>query len=388
MSISEATIDTELNKIDTLPIKIIDEIKAGLKGAKISKKQLDEIVEMTHEAYARAKVENCEAVGMVAAQSIGEPGTQMTMRTFHYAGVAEIDVTLGLPRLIEIVDARREPSTPMMTIHLSSDISANRDAVKKLGWDLEETTVSDIGVMKTNLADMTIIIDINEKQILQRSMTMEEVAGKIGDVTGLKIDIKDNRLVVHPEGPSYRDLLQMVETIRTILLKGIKGITRVVVRKEDYEYVVYTQGSALKKVIHFDGVDAARTKTNNINEIAEVLGIEAARNAIINEALDTLSEQGLTVDIRHIMLVADMMSIDGEVKQIGRHGISGEKASVLSRAAFEVTVNHLLDAAVAGEVDELTGVTENVIVGQPIQLGTGDVELITVSGFKKGKTKA
>jgi DNA-directed RNA polymerase subunit A" len=88
------------------------------------------------------------------------------------------------------------------------------------------------------------------------------------------------------------------------------------------------------------------------------------------------------------MLVADMMSIDGEVKQIGRHGISGEKASVLSRAAFEVTVNHLLDAAVAGEVDELTGVTENVIVGQPIQLGTGDVELITVSGFKKGKTKA
>jgi DNA-directed RNA polymerase subunit A" len=388
VSISEATIDTELNKIDTLPLKIIDEIKASLKGAKISKKQLDEIVEMTLEAYGRAKVENCEAVGMVAAQSIGEPGTQMTMRTFHYAGVAEIDVTLGLPRLIEIVDARREPSTPMMTIHLSADISGNRDVVKKLGWDLEETTVSDIGVMKTNLADMTIIIDINEKQLLQRSMTMEEVSGKIGDVTGLKIDIKDNRLVVHPEGPSYRDLLQMVETIRTILLKGIKGITRVVIRKEDYEYVVYTQGSALKKVIHFDGVDAARTKTNNINEIAEVLGIEAARNAIINEALDTLSEQGLTVDIRHIMLVADMMCIDGEVKQIGRHGISGEKASVLSRAAFEVTVNHLLDAAVAGEVDELTGVTENVIVGQPIQLGTGDVELITVSGFKKGKTKA
>jgi DNA-directed RNA polymerase subunit A" len=139
----------------------------------------------------------------------------------------------------------------------------------------------------------------------------------------------------------------------------------------------------LKKVINIEGVDAARTKTNNINEIAEVLGIEAARNAIINEALDTLSEQGLTVDIRHIMLVSDMMSLDGEVKQIGRHGISGEKASVLSRAAFEVTVNHLLDAAVAGEVDELTGVTENVIVGQPIQLGTGDVELLAVSSSKK-----
>jgi DNA-directed RNA polymerase subunit A" len=388
VSISESTIEAELNKIEDLPYKIVQEIKESLKSVKISKKQLDEIVEKTREAYAHAKVENCEAVGMVAAQSIGEPGTQMTMRTFHYAGVAEIDVTLGLPRLIEIVDARREPSTPMMTIHLSPEISGVRDTVKKLGWELEETTVSDIGTISTNLADMTIIIDITEKQLLQRSMTMADVSEKIGEVTGLKIDVNENRLVVHPEGQSYRDLLQMVETIRTILLKGIKGITRVVIRKEDYEYVIYTQGSALKKVIHFEGVDAARTKTNNINEIAEVLGIEAARNATINEALDTLSEQGLTVDIRHIMLVSDMMCIDGEVKQIGRHGISGEKASVLSRAAFEVTVNHLLDAAVAGEVDELTGVTENVIVGQPIQLGTGDVELITVSSFKKPKTKA
>jgi DNA-directed RNA polymerase subunit A" len=388
VSISESTIESELNKLDDLPVKIVQELKASLKGAKISKKQLEEIIGMTREAYSHARVENCEAVGMVAAQSIGEPGTQMTMRTFHYAGVAEIDVTLGLPRLIEIVDARREPSTPMMTIHLSPEISANRDPVKKLGWDLEETTVSDIGNIATNLDEMTIIIDINEKQLLQRSMTMEVVADKISDVTSLKTDVSDNRLTVHPEGQSYRDLLQMVETIRTILLKGIKGISRVVIRKEENEYVVYTQGSALKKVIHFEGVDASRTKTNNINEIAEVLGIEAARNAIINEALDTLAEQGLTVDIRHIMLVADMMTIDGEVKQIGRHGISGEKASVLSRAAFEVTVNHLLDAAVAGEVDELIGVTENVIVGQPIQLGTGDVELITVSSFKKTKTKA
>ena len=107
-----------------------------------------------------------------------------------------------------------------------------------------------------------------------------------------------------------------------------------------------------------------------------MLGIEAGRNAIIQEALSTLNEQGIGVDVRHIMLVADMMCMDGEVKQIGRHGNAAEKESVLSRAAFEVTVNHLLDAAIANEVDELNGVTENVIVGQPIQLGTGDVKLI------------
>jgi len=222
VSISESTIEAELSKIEDLPAKIVDELKASLKAVKVSKKQLDEIIGQTREAYEHAKVENCEAVGMVAAQSIGEPGTQMTMRTFHYAGVAEIDVTLGLPRLIEIVDARREPSTPMMTIHLSPEISGSRDTVRKLAWELEETTVSDIGLIATNLNDMTIIIDLNEKQLLQRSMTIDEVMGKIGDVTGLKIDVSDNRLTVHPEGESYRDLLQMVETIRTILLKGIK----------------------------------------------------------------------------------------------------------------------------------------------------------------------
>jgi len=126
------------------------------------------------------------------------------------------------------------------------------------------------------------------------------------------------------------------------------------------------------------GVDTTRTRTNNISEIAQVLGVEAARNAIIHEAQSTLNEQGILVDVRHIMLVSDMMCMEGEVKQIGRHGIAGEKESVLSRAAFEVTVNHLLDAAVANETDELSGVTENVIVGQPIQLGTGDVKLVAV----------
>ncbi|MGA9141023.1 MAG: DNA-directed RNA polymerase subunit A'' [Methanocella sp.] len=382
MSLSETSINTEMDKL-ALPYKMIEDLKANLKGAKITKKQLDTIIERTMEAYGKAKVENCEAVGMVAAQSIGEPGTQMTMRTFHYAGVAEIDVTLGLPRLIEIVDARKEPSTPMMTIHLLPEVSGNRDLVKRLAWELEETTVADLGTTATNLADMTIIIDTIEKQLLQRNMTLQEVADRISEEIGYEVTAAEGRLTILPKEPSYRDLLQLVEKVRGISLKGIKGITRVVIRKEENEYVVYTQGSMLKKVINIEGVDAARTKTNNINEIAEVLGIEAARNAIINEALDTLSEQGLTVDIRHIMLVSDMMTIDGEVKQIGRHGISGEKASVLSRAAFEVTVNHLLDAAVAGEVDELTGVTENVIVGQPIQLGTGDVELLAVSSSKK-----
>jgi DNA-directed RNA polymerase subunit A" len=223
---------------------------------------------------------------------------------------------------------------------------------------------------------MNVIIELNPGALEHRKITAEEVAERLKEETGLSVDRKDNLLVMAPEEPSYRELLQLVEKIKRICLKGVEGIKRVVIRKESDEYVLYTEGSSLKKVTQFEGVDPTRIKTNNINEIGEVLGIEAARNAIINEATDTLREQGLSVDVRHIMLVSDIMTVDGDVKQIGRHGVSGEKASVLARAAFEVTVNHILDAAIRGDVDDLKGVTENVIVGQPIQLGTGDVKLV------------
>ncbi|MFQ5800953.1 MAG: DNA-directed RNA polymerase subunit A'', partial [Candidatus Hydrothermarchaeales archaeon] len=147
------------------------------------------------------------------------------------------------------------------------------------------------------------------------------------------------------------------------------------VKKEGEEYVIYTEGSNLKEVFKVEGVDKSRSKSNDILEIEKVLGIEAARNAIISEILDTLNEQGLRVDIRHIMLISSAMTVNGRVRAIGRHGISGDKASVLDRAAFEITVDNLLKAGVKGEYEELDGVVKNVIVGQPIHLGTGMVEL-------------
>ena len=375
MSLTEKEITERLEGLD-LPDSIKEAMKSGLEGASLSKEQMDKIVAMVSSDYKHSRVEPCEAVGVVAAQSIGEPGTQMTMRTFHYAGVAEINVTLGLPRLIEIVDARKIPSTPTMTIKLAPDYAHDRDLAREVAWAIESTSILHLGSIATDLAEMNVIIELNAGAMEQRKITAEEVAARLKEETGLDVDQKENLLVMAPEEPSYRELLQLVEKIKKISLKGVEGIKRVVIRKEGDEYILYTEGSSLKKVMQFDGVDPTRIKTNSINEIGEVLGIEAARNAIINEATDTLREQGLSVDVRHIMLVADIMTVDGEVKQIGRHGVSGEKASVLARAAFEVTVNHILDAAVRGDVDDLRGVTENVIVGQPIQLGTGDVTLV------------
>ncbi len=375
MSLSEKDIMEKLEGID-LPPSIKEAMQMGLKGVEVSSKQLDEIVSQVSSDYQHSRVEPCEAVGVVAAQSIGEPGTQMTMRTFHYAGVAEINVTLGLPRLIEIVDARKIPSTPTMTIKLNQDYAHDRDLAREVAWAIESSSILHLGSIATDLAEMNVIIELNPSALEQRKITAEEVATRLKEETGLPVDQKENLLVMAPEEPSYRELLQLVEKIKRLSLKGVEGIKRVVIRKEGDEYILYTEGSSLKRVMQFDGVDPDRIKTNNINEIGEVLGIEAARNAIINEATDTLREQGLSVDVRHIMLVADIMTVDGELKQIGRHGVSGEKASVLARAAFEVTVNHILDAAIRGDVDDLKGVTENVIVGQPIQLGTGDVTLV------------
>lgn len=377
MAVSQKTIE-EMTRNLQLPKNILDTLHKELEETKVTKKQLEEIIKRVVEGYEYACIEACEAAGVVSAQSIGEPGTQMTMRTFHYAGVAEINVTLGLPRLIEIVDARKNPSTPMMTVYLTEDYAQDRDMARKLAWNIEATHISHLGSLSTDITEMLVTIELNEKVITQRDITPEVVAEKLEDELGSTVEIDGNVLMVHPENESYRELLQLSKNVENVTLKGISDIKRVVIRKEDTidEYVLYTEGSSLKHIDDLDGVDMTRSTTNNINEIYEVFGIEAARNSIIKEATDTLREQGLEVDVRHIMLVADIMTVDGEVKAIGRHGISGEKASVLARAAFEVTVNHLLDAGMRGDVDELRGVTENVIVGQPIQLGTGHVKLM------------
>ena len=180
--------------------------------------------------------------------------------------------------------------------------------------------------------------------------------------------------------PSYTELLQLEDKIRDLRLKGIANIKRANVQLDDTtgEFYLSTIGSNLTRISDLAGIDRSRTYTNNIMEIYEFLGVEAARQAIVNELQATLDGARLEVDTRHLLMVADVMTSEGEVRAIGRHGVSGSKHSILARGAFEVTVNHLLKAGISGEYDGLTGVAENIIVGQPISLGTGSVELFYV----------
>ncbi len=372
MSLEEHLDDSEL------PERLREKVRATAEERSLSDEEAVEVADAVYERYEQTRIDPLEPVGTVSAQSIGEPGTQMTMNTFHYAGVAEIDVTQGLPRLIELVDARKEPDTPMMTVYLEDEYAGDRDKAREVVWELEATDVLSIGDLSIDVADMQVAVDLDEEALEERQLSREEVAESIEEELDVSVD--EESMSFGPDSPSYRELLQLVEELREVVFKGIDGVERVVIRKEevedgDEEYVLYTEGSKFKKALKVEGVDSTRTKTNNLHEMQKALGIEAARNTVVEEIVSTLGEQGLEVDIRHVMLVADAMTTTGDLQSIGRHGISGSKGSVLSRAAFEVTVNHLLDAAVHGEDDDLNGVTENVIVGQPIKIGTGDVEL-------------
>ncbi|MCD6432055.1 DNA-directed RNA polymerase subunit A' [Candidatus Bathyarchaeota archaeon] len=369
---------------DELTPLLIKELKDCLTKEKLDKKGVEKAIELTVKHYKRAQMEPGEAVGIVAAQSIGEPGTQMTLRTFHYAGVREQNVTLGLPRLIEIVDARRIPSTPIMTIYLTGKYKKSREAATKVARKIIYTSMEDLAeAIYEDPIHEEIIVELSKTMMEDRGVTKGELK-EILQKSDYTARIRGNR--IHVGSKKIKVLKKLLNKISSLYIKGVPGIKRVLITEEKGEWVIRTDGSNLSKVLEIPEVDTSRTTTNNVHEIAKTLGVEAARNALINEAMGVLEEQGLDVDIRHVMLVADIMTSTGEVQQIGRHGVSGKKSSVLARAAFEITVPNIVEASVKGEKDPLEGVTENVIVGQSIPIGTGLVELyMSTSKLKREK---
>ena len=362
------------------PESYIDDLSKAYITNELNDDELRKLIIKLKQAYDRAHVEAGEAVGTVAAQSVGEPGTQMTMRTFHYAGVTELNVTLGLPRLIEIVDARKDIATPTMDIYFEEDRRNDEEFVRTLANQIGKSTINDIlSDFNLNYGTMEVIAVLDSKKIEEKRLDRDEINNAITKAFK-KCSINGDEVIISPKKSEkneskfvIRELRLLADKVRDLQISGIKGIGKVIIRRDDLEWIIHTEGSNLKQILSMDGIDKVRTTTNNIHEIGEVLGIEAARQSIINEAQNTLSEQGLSVDVRHIMLVADIMTSEGVVKSIGRHGISGEKSSVLARAAFEETGKHLLHASIRGEVDDLTGIIENIIIGQPIPLGTGSV---------------
>lgn len=375
-----------------LPERIIKELIEKLSVRKnLSEEEVLQIVDLTVQTYLSSMVDPGEPVGTVTAQSIGEPGTQMTLRTFHYAGVRELNVTLGLPRLIEIVDARKTPSTPMMEVYLDEEHKRDRQKAMEVAKKIEHTRVENVAkAVETDLLGNTVRIVLDPEMLADKGLTPEQVVKVLQKMKVGEVQIEDeNTISVYlGENIDFQTLMKKRDRILNARLKGIPGIKRAIIQErqgpEGPEYVIITDGSNLAQVLKVKGVDPRRVRTNNIYEVEQVLGIEAARRLIVEEIMNVLREQGLDVDIRHVLLVADIMTHTGRVRQIGRHGVVGQKESVLARAAFEMTTRYLFEAATRGEVDYIRGVTESVIVGQVVPVGTGFVELYQVGRTKGG----
>jgi DNA-directed RNA polymerase subunit A" len=363
---------------DKLTPKMLEELEAICPVSKLKK-----AAKKLLEEYEAAKVDPGEAVGLVGAESIGEPGTQMTLNTFHFAGVAEMNVTMGLPRIIELLDGRVKIKTPMMEIYLKSPYNKGKN-ILDLALSIKETAVGEVvKEFAVNVVDLKVEVILDPTKLSGMGITVNAVSKVLEKALAKEASIKaeGETIFLKPkgkeEGKTLNALYRIKERAKTVFLKGVKGIPQVLPVKRQDEFIIITAGTNLKKILELDFVDTSRTISNDIHEIRDVLGIEAARQAIIDEVYKVIESQGLNVDIRHIMLVSDTMCAGGRIKGITRYGVVSEKSSVLARASFETPLKHLINAAMRGELDKLNSVVENVMLNQAVPVGTGLPGLIT-----------
>jgi len=319
-----------------------------------------------------------EPVGVVAAQSIGEPGTQMIISSFHLAGMASQMATAGLPRMIELIDARKKPVSPLTSVYLKDKIKNDFEKASELARKLNEVKMSSITKhVIENFGKGSVVIILDTQRLEAYDLTVKGVESKINKL--LKVDTESNekKITVNLHKKDIKYIREMAMKIMNLTVSGVEGAGTCVLQQDEKtgEYYILTDKSNLGPFLEIDEVDKSRIYTNDVFEMYRVFGIEAARNTLANEILLTLSQQGILVSPRHILLLADAMTYSGEIKNVGRHGLTGEKKSVFARAAYEETVKHLINAAAFGEVDMMKGVTESILVGKQIALGTGRVKL-------------
>ena len=336
------------------------------------------------------KVAPGEAIGVVTAQSFGEASTQMVLNVFHSAGVAEMQVTQGLPRIIEILDARKLPKTPSMEIYLDKEHNNEKDA-RVIAEKIKEVKLKEvISEIAIDFGSKKIKVGVDVKALRSAHISLDKVVGVLGE-KGFSVRKLSDGMVLDMAKEDFKVIYKTKEKIKEVILTGVKKISQVLVVKRDRDYVILTAGSNLKDVMSFKGVDANKTISNDIHETAHILGIEAARQLIVNEINKVISSQGLAVDGKHAMLLADTMVSSGAVKGITRMGIISDKSSILARASFETPVKQFVQSTKTGKKDKLASVIENIILNQPVPVGTGlPGLLVKVTGSladKKKKTR-
>ncbi|KAF9383969.1 hypothetical protein CPC16_008651 [Podila verticillata] len=358
----------------------------------VTERQMEQFLYICWDKFMKAKIEPASAVGAVGAQSIGEPGTQMTLKTFHFAGVASMNITLGVPRIKEIINAAKVITTPIITTRLvnNTDVKAARIVKGRI----EKTMLGDIAefieeVYKPDECYIGVRLDMEAIRRLQLETDLDEVARAIGLAPKLKIGTSNVqshkpdrlRIYVSSKDPAglYYSIKQLKRQLPDIIIKGLPQVNRAVIneiqgsggRKE-----LLVEGYGLRELMNTEGVVGTQTRSNHVMEVWKVLGIEAARRTILDEIKSVMDSHGLTIDPRHVMLLGDIMTSKGEVLGITRFGIAKMKDSVMMLASFEKTTDHLFEAALYSKKDAIEGVSECIIMGIPMSIGTGLFKLI------------
>lgn len=351
----------------------------------MTESQLSEFLKKCREKFIKAKIEPGTTVGALGAQSIGEPGTQMTLKTFHFAGVASMNVTLGVPRIKEIINASKTISTPIITAQLN--VKNDQEYARLVKSRIEKTYLEEISqyieeVFMANECCVLLKLDLDRIRLLKLEVSIESICDSI---IQSKLKLKPNQVTpisdafirVYPnnsKGAMHDNLLKLKQDLSKVIVKGLPKVTRAVIsvdEKKSDEYKLFVEGDGLRDVMGTRGVDGLKTTSNNTLEVFSCCGIEAARSTIINEINYTMSSHGMSIDVRHVMLLGDLMTFKGEVLGITRGGLAKMKESVLMLASFEKTTDHLFEAAFYGQQDEINGVSECIIMGKPMSLGTG-----------------
>ncbi|VAH84342.1 unnamed protein product [Triticum turgidum subsp. durum] len=370
-------------------------VAANISG--ISAKQLQVFLDTCLSRYHSKIIEAGASIGAIGAQSIGEPGTQMTLKTFHFAGVASMSilsvlyVTLGVPRIKEIINAAKKISTPIITAELLS--GQDESFGVKVKRCIEKVVLGEVAaaikiVLKSSQPNLVVKLDMQRIEAQgYEGISADSVQLSIINYPKLKLKsqhvrvIDEAKLRIYPDGTDRSKLQFELHNLKSMLpkviVKGIQTVERAVVNpvkgrdKTIERYNLLVEGTNLLAVLGAPGVDAMKTKSNHIMEVNQTLGIEAARRSIIDEIQYTFESNNMIIDLRHMMLLADLMTYKGEVLGITRYGIAKMKSSVLMLASFEKTSEHLFNASYAGREDQIDGVSECIIMGIPMQLGTG-----------------
>ncbi|KAG6487427.1 hypothetical protein ZIOFF_056013 [Zingiber officinale] len=321
--------------------------------------------------YHSKRVEAGASIGAIGAQSIGEPGTQMTLKTFHFAGVASMNVTLGVPRIKEIINASKNISTPIITAVLENE--ENVFSARIVKSKIEKTTLGEVAtaikvVLKPGQQCISIKLDMDLIEALHMGISAESVRHSI--LSHPKIKLKEqhvhsvghDRLKIFPPEVDRIKFQSALHNLKSMLpkvvVKGFPSVDRAIIREVKNVHSLVVEGTNLLGVMGTLGIDGRKTTSNHVMEVVRTLGIEASRTSIINEIKFTMNSHGMSIDLRHMMLLADLMTYK-------------MKESVLMLASFEKTAEHLFNASYAGRDDQIEGVSECIIMGIPMQLGTG-----------------